>query len=95
MDRNMYQNDEFARTLHDEALTVHGTDAIDGDRQPYGPPGFHGLFSNYYATLCAAFAAIGRMVFGYYQGVFSVILVMPNFLDRCERVSETASGAGF
>ncbi len=40
MDRNTYQNDEFARTLHDEALTVHGTDAIDGDRQPYGPPGF-------------------------------------------------------
>lgn len=55
---------------------------------------FHGLFSNYYATLCAAFAAIGGRVFGYDQGVFSVILVMPNFLDRCERVSETASGAG-
>lgn len=85
MDRNTYQNDEFARTLHDEA----------GDRQPYGPPGFHGLFSNYYATLCAAFAAIGGMVFGYDQGVVSVILIMPNFLDRFERVSETASGAGF
>lgn len=95
MGRNMSQNDEFARTLHHEALTVHGTDAMDGDRQPYGPPGFHGLFSNYYATLCAAFAAIGGMVFGYDQGVVSVILVMPNFLDRFERVSETASGAGF
>lgn len=95
MDRKTYQNDEFARTLHHEALTVHGTDAMDGDRQPYGPPGFHGLFSNHYATLCAAFAAIGGMVFGYDQGVISVILVMPNFLDRFERVSETASGAGF
>lgn len=35
------------------------------------------------------------MVFGYDQGVISVILDMPNFLDRFERVSETASGAGF
>lgn len=46
MDRNTYQNDDFARTLNDEALTIHGTDAMDGGRQPYGPPGFHGLFSN-------------------------------------------------
>lgn len=65
------------------------------DRQPYGPPSFHGLFSNYYATLCALFAAIGGMAFGYDQRVVSLILVMPNFLDRFERVSETASGAGF
>lgn len=35
MDRKTYQNDEFARTLHHEAITVHGTDAMDGDRQPY------------------------------------------------------------
>lgn len=95
MDRKIYQNDELARTSHDEAVTVHGTDAPGGNRQPYGSPGFHGLFSNYFATLCAAFAAIGGMVFGYDQGVVSVILVMPNFLDRFERVSETASGAGF
>lgn len=43
-------------------FTVHGTDAVDGDRQPYGPPGFYGLLSNYYATLCAQFAAIGGEV---------------------------------
>lgn len=29
------------------------------------------------------------------QGVVSVILVMPQFLDRFDRVSDTASGAGF
>lgn len=34
-------------------------------------------------------------MFGYDQGVVGVVLVMPNFLDRFERVSETASGAGF
>lgn len=65
------------------------------DREFYGPPGFRKLFSNHYATICAAFAAIGGMVFGYDQGVVSVILVMPNFLDHFARVSESASGAGF
>ena len=58
-------------------------------------PGFKGVFISYYATLCAAFAAIGGMVFGYDQGVVSVILVMPQFLARFTRVSETAPGAGF
>lgn len=43
MDKKKDGIDEFARTLHDEALTVHNTDAMDGGRQPYGPPGFHGL----------------------------------------------------
>jgi len=33
----------------------------------YGPSGFGGLFSNYYASLCAAFAAMGGMIFGYDQ----------------------------
>lgn len=95
MDRKISRNNELARTSHDQAITLHGTDAVGGAGQPYGPPGFHGLFGNYYATLCAAFAAIGGMVFGYDQGVVSIVLVMPNFLDRFERVSETASGAGF
>lgn len=35
------------------------------------------------------------MVFGYDQGVVSVVLVMPQFLARFTRVSETAPGAGF
>lgn len=95
MDRKSRQNNELARISHDETVTLHGTDALGGARQPYGPSGFHGLFANYYATLCAAFAAIGGMVFGYDQGVVSIVLVMPNFLDRFERVSEAASGAGF
>lgn len=94
MDRKIYQDDELARTSHDEPVAVHGTEALGGNRQPYGPPSFHGLFSNYFVILCAAFAAVGGMVFGYDQGVVSVILVMPDFLDRFERVSETASGAG-
>ncbi|KAL8920659.1 MAG: hypothetical protein Q9208_006141 [Pyrenodesmia sp. 3 TL-2023] len=74
---------------------VHHAEAVWSERAPYGPTGFQGLFISYYAALCAAFAAIGGMVFGYDQGVVSVILVMPQFLSRFTRVSATASGAGF
>ncbi|KAH7138183.1 general substrate transporter [Dendryphion nanum] len=64
-------------------------------REPYGPAGFKGLFSNNYVAMCALFATIGGLLFGYDQGVVSVTLVMDQFLDRFPRVSETASGAGF
>ena len=46
---------------------VHNDEAIWQHREPYSLPGFGGLFSNYYATLCAAFAALGGLVFGYDQ----------------------------
>lgn len=58
-------------------------------------PGFRGLFSNPYVAMCAAFATIGGLLFGYDQGVISVTLVMDQFLDRFPRVSSEASGAGF
>ena len=74
-------------------IFIHHAEAVWEQRETYGPPGFRGLFVNYYAALCAAFAAIGGMVFGYDQGVVSVVLVMPQFLDRFPRVD--GGGAGF
>lgn len=57
--------------------------------------GFKGLFSNLYVAMCAIFATLGGLLFGYDQGVVSVTLVMDQFLETFPRVSETASGAGF
>ncbi|KAK5113503.1 hypothetical protein LTR62_003372 [Meristemomyces frigidus] len=64
-------------------------------REPYCQPGFAGLFASYYVALCAVFAAIGGLLFGYDQGVVSVILVEPQFLQRFTRIADGAAGAGF
>lgn len=76
-------------------IFIHHSEAVWENRDTYGPPGFKGVFTNYYAALCAAFAAIGGLIFGYDQGVVSIVLVMPQFLARFARVSDSASGAGF
>ncbi|KAH8646356.1 general substrate transporter [Xylariales sp. PMI_506] len=61
----------------------------------YGPSGFRGVFASSYVAMCAAFATIGGLLFGYDQGVISVILVMEHFLERFPEVSSTYSGSGF
>ena len=80
---------------NDGDVFIHHSEAVWQHRNTYGPPGFKGVFTNYYAALCAAFAALGGLIFGYDQGVVSIVLVMPQFLGRFARVSDTASGAGF
>ena len=78
-----------------DAVFIHHSEEIWSHRETYGPPGFKGAFSNTYAALCAAFAAIGGMIFGYDQGVVSIVLVMPQFLSRFPQVSDKSSSAGF
>ncbi|KAF8234435.1 general substrate transporter, partial [Tricholoma matsutake] len=48
----------------------------------YGPKGLSGLWNNYYALLCAFFASIGGLTFGYDQGVIANVLVMYDFQQR-------------
>ncbi|OLN90320.1 putative glucose transporter rco-3-like protein 4 [Colletotrichum chlorophyti] len=67
----------------------------DAALEPYGPSGFRGIFVSHYVAMCAAFSAIGGLLFGYDQGVISVTLVMEQFLERFPEVSDHAAGSGF
>lgn len=82
---------EVGNATHEEESSI----SINLDELSYGPPGFRGIFSSSYVALCAAFATIGGLLFGYDQGVMSVTLVMDSFLNTFPEVSDSASGSGF
>ena len=59
-------------------LTVQPSSNHNADTYSYsyahGPKGLPGLLHNRYAFLCAFFASIGGLEFGYDQGVVSIFL---------------------
>ncbi|KAK0309222.1 hypothetical protein LTR01_004329 [Friedmanniomyces endolithicus] len=67
----------------------------DHHHQPQCKPALNSLFASRYVVLCASFAALGGLLFGYDQGVVSVILVEPQFLQRFGRIAGGAPHAGF
>ncbi|KAJ7189121.1 MFS monosaccharide transporter [Mycena filopes] len=73
--------DSSRRTPHstNSGLLVHEDSSYT---YSYGPAGLAGLWHNYYALLCAIFASIGGLSFGYDQGVIANVLVMDDFLRR-------------
>ncbi|KIX92428.1 uncharacterized protein Z520_11903 [Fonsecaea multimorphosa CBS 102226] len=79
----------------DDHHVVQTDDPMVELRENYVKPGLRGTFQSKYVVLCAFVVRLGGFLFGYDQGVVSVILVMDQFLDHFPRVSETASGAGF
>ncbi|WYZ42394.1 hypothetical protein EsH8_VI_000093 [Colletotrichum jinshuiense] len=86
---------EKASTNYGISTEQQETVLSDASLEPYGPSGFRGIFVSHYVALCAAFSAIGGLLFGYDQGVISVTLVMDQFLERFPEVSDHASGSGF
>ncbi|KAI9926716.1 hypothetical protein MW887_003810 [Aspergillus wentii] len=77
-----------------EGFTDH-EETISAEREPYGPPGLKGLVANPFVFLCAACSTLGGLVFGYDQGVVSVILVMDQFQEQFPEIAPGYSGAGF
>ena len=80
---------------HNENPAVHSSSAVWESREAYCKPGVRGLFSSPYVVLCASFATLGGLLFGYDQGVVSVVLVEDQFLQRFVRIAGTSPGSGF
>lgn len=55
-----------------------------------------GIFENGLVTVCAMVACIGGLLFGFDQGLLSITLVMPQFLEQFPEIdSAVSSGASF
>lgn len=89
-------DNSYGPASHEEELhATHTSAPVWQTREKYCERGFRGLFTSTYVALCAAFSALGGLLFGYDQGVVSVILVEPQFIARFGRIAQGASGAGF
>ncbi|KAH7057114.1 MFS transporter [Macrophomina phaseolina] len=86
---------ETAINEEQKPTAEHMEDTMVELRENYVKAGFMGMFQSKYVVLCATVVRLGAFLFGYDQGVISVILEMDQFLDKFPRVSAEASGAGF
>lgn len=65
-------------------------------RASYGKASLKAIVNDRYAFGCSLFAAMGGLLFGIDQGLVSVILVMPKFLERFHQIDGTKDvSAGF
>jgi hypothetical protein len=85
---------DLGKVFSPDAAVAHHAKNITADREPYGPPGLRGLVSNPFVLMCAACSTLGGLVFGYDQGVVSVILVWTSFWKSSRGSGVLGLGSG-
>lgn len=71
-------------------MAGHFATPLSAKRAQYaGPSGLKGLFYNGRTTAIAFFAALGGLVYGYNQGMFSQVLTMKSFQNRTQGYAAT------
>lgn len=61
------------------------------DSLGYKSTNIRNLFKSRYVVLCALYVSIGGLLFGYDQGVISIVLVMPHFLKKFPELAVAGS----
>ncbi|CAI7636566.1 unnamed protein product [Penicillium manginii] len=79
---------------HDEHAKDSAPEFADIDIS-YDSSGLKGIFNSPYVCGAALLASFGGFSFGYDQGVISLILVMPQFVDQFPEVDKNAPSYGF
>jgi hypothetical protein len=51
------------------------------------------FFTSFYVILCSASAAIGGFLFGFDQGLISIVLGMPQFLESFPEIDGTVNSS--
>lgn len=93
--KDTIQSDQKQETdyVNDVSTTEDNTLVELHDR--YVKPGFFGLLQSPYVLVCPLVVRLGGFLFGYDQGVVSIILVIDQFLHVFPRVALNAGGADF
>jgi hypothetical protein len=68
MEKPKVDDEVLASAMHDEnRMAAHTERPVWDTREKYCEPGFKGIFASRYVALCAAFSALGGLLFGYDQ----------------------------
>lgn len=78
--------DDLDVVLHPDTLAyVHDSEALE---RSFGGSGPKDIFANGLVAACAMAACIGGFLFGFDQGLLSIVLVMPRFNDDFPSINE-------
>ena len=63
--------------------------------EPYVKPGFFGMWQSKFVVICAFVVRLGGFLFGYDQGVISIILTTDQFIGTFPRIADDAPNGAF